>query len=75
LDVQFKSFSDRVDDIDINVYRSLHQVKAEPSEGSSFFRDCLVEWRVRMPYLCFLFYGCRSRPFKRNYLWKWLTWM
>jgi len=51
LNVQFKSFSDRVDDIDINVYRSLHQVKAEPSEGSSFFRDCLVEWRVCMPYL------------------------
>jgi hypothetical protein len=21
-------------------------VKAEPSEGSSFFRDCLIEWRV-----------------------------
>ncbi|KAL2955225.1 hypothetical protein AAZX31_18G015600 [Glycine max] len=41
----FKSFSDRVDEIDINVYRSLDKVKAEPSEGSSFFRDCLIEWR------------------------------
>ncbi|XP_045811208.1 small subunit processome component 20 homolog isoform X1 [Trifolium pratense] len=41
----FKSFSERLDDIEINVFRSLHQVKAEPSEGSSFFRDCLVEWR------------------------------
>lgn len=41
----FKSFSERVDDIDINVYRSLEKVKAEPSEGSSFFRDCLIEWR------------------------------
>ncbi|XP_027937625.1 small subunit processome component 20 homolog isoform X2 [Vigna unguiculata] len=41
----FKSFSERVDEIDINVYRSLEKVKAEPSEGSSFFRDCLIEWR------------------------------
>nr|KYP57020.1 U3 small nucleolar RNA-associated protein 20 [Cajanus cajan] len=41
----FKSFSERVDDIDINVYRSLEKVKAEPSEGSCFFRDCLIEWR------------------------------
>jgi U3 small nucleolar RNA-associated protein 20 len=40
----FKSFSERLDDIEIDVFRSLHQVKAEPSEGS-FFRDCLVEWR------------------------------
>ncbi|CAJ1855304.1 unnamed protein product [Sphenostylis stenocarpa] len=41
----FKSFSERVDEIDINVYRSIEKVKAEPSEGSSFFRDCLIEWR------------------------------
>ncbi|KAK8473806.1 hypothetical protein PHAVU_001G253000 [Phaseolus vulgaris] len=41
----FKSFSERVDEIDVNVYRSLEKVKAEPSEGSSFFRDCLIEWR------------------------------
>ncbi|XP_045811204.1 small subunit processome component 20 homolog isoform X1 [Trifolium pratense] len=41
----FKSFSEKLDDIEINVFRSLHQVKAEPSEGSSFFRDCLVKWR------------------------------
>ncbi|XP_047154008.1 small subunit processome component 20 homolog isoform X2 [Vigna umbellata] len=41
----FKSFSERVNEIDINVYRSLEKVKAEPSEGSSFFRDCLIEWR------------------------------
>ncbi|RYR39987.1 hypothetical protein Ahy_A09g045635 [Arachis hypogaea] len=43
----FKSFSERVDEIDINVYRSLEKVKAEPSEGSSFFRDCLIEWRLK----------------------------
>ncbi|PON57235.1 Coatomer beta subunit [Trema orientale] len=41
----FKTFSQRIDDIDIDVYRSLNQVKSEPSEGSSFFRDCLTEWR------------------------------
>uniref|UniRef100_J3L1D9 Uncharacterized protein n=1 Tax=Oryza brachyantha TaxID=4533 RepID=J3L1D9_ORYBR len=41
----FKSFSQRVEEIDIDVYRSLHAVKAEPSSGSSFFLDALVEWR------------------------------
>ncbi|XP_020872517.1 U3 small nucleolar RNA-associated protein 20 isoform X2 [Arabidopsis lyrata subsp. lyrata] len=43
----FKSFSERINDIDINIngYRTLNKVKAEPSEGSTFFRDCLVEWR------------------------------
>ncbi|EXC21919.1 hypothetical protein L484_011084 [Morus notabilis] len=41
----FKTFSQRIEDIDIDVYRSLDKVKSEPSEGSSFFRDCLAEWR------------------------------
>ncbi|XP_010532760.1 PREDICTED: small subunit processome component 20 homolog isoform X2 [Tarenaya hassleriana] len=43
----FKTFSDRIGEIDIvtNVFRSLDKVKAEPSEGSSFFKDSLVEWR------------------------------
>ncbi|KAG8051514.1 hypothetical protein GUJ93_ZPchr0001g29715 [Zizania palustris] len=41
----FKSFSQRVEEIDIDVYRSLHAVKAEPSSGSSFFLDALMEWR------------------------------
>ncbi|KAE9587002.1 hypothetical protein Lalb_Chr23g0269091 [Lupinus albus] len=41
----FKSFNDRVNDIDINVYRSLDKLKPAPSDGSSFFRDCLMEWR------------------------------
>jgi hypothetical protein len=35
-----------VEEIDIDVYRSLHAVKAEPSSGSSFFLDALNEWRV-----------------------------
>ncbi|CAL0327174.1 unnamed protein product [Lupinus luteus] len=41
----FKSFNERVNDIDINVYRSLDKVKPSPSDGSSFFRNCLMEWR------------------------------
>lgn len=44
--VQFKTFSQRVEELEIDVYRSLDEVKAEPSEGSTFFRDCLIEWRV-----------------------------
>ncbi|XP_022999923.1 small subunit processome component 20 homolog [Cucurbita maxima] len=41
----FQTFSQRLQEIDIDVYRSLSKVKSEPSEGSSFFRDCLMEWR------------------------------
>ncbi|KAF5754917.1 hypothetical protein HanXRQr2_Chr17g0796721 [Helianthus annuus] len=41
----FKTFSQRIEDIDVDVFRSLDPLKQEPSEGSSFFRDCLVEWR------------------------------
>ena len=54
--LQFKNFSQRVEEIEIDVFRSLNKVKAEPSEGSSFFRDCLTEWRVSLYFLlCFLF--------------------
>ncbi|KAL0392566.1 UNVERIFIED_CONTAM: hypothetical protein Sradi_2479400 [Sesamum radiatum] len=42
----FKTFSQRIEEIDIDVYRSLDPLKAEPSQGSSFFRDCLIEYRV-----------------------------
>ncbi|KAK9072479.1 hypothetical protein SSX86_008913 [Deinandra increscens subsp. villosa] len=41
----FKTFSQRIEEIDVDVFRSLDPHKPEPSEGSSFFRDCLVEWR------------------------------
>ncbi|KAK4356824.1 hypothetical protein RND71_022434 [Anisodus tanguticus] len=41
----FKTFSERIEDVDIDVYRNLDPLKAEPSEGSSFFLDCLTEWR------------------------------
>ncbi|KAF5740542.1 small subunit processome component 20 isoform X1 [Tripterygium wilfordii] len=41
----FKRFSQKLEEIDIDVYRSLDKIKSEPSEGSSFFRDCLIEWR------------------------------
>ncbi|XP_068304217.1 uncharacterized protein [Pyrus communis] len=41
----FKNFSERLDDVEIDVFRSLDKVKSEPHEGSTFFRDCLIEWR------------------------------
>ncbi|CAI8597993.1 unnamed protein product [Vicia faba] len=41
---KFQPFSERIDDIHINVYKSLQPIKAEPKEGS-FFRDCLMEYR------------------------------
>ncbi|TYG50270.1 hypothetical protein ES288_D10G161100v1, partial [Gossypium darwinii] len=41
----FKTFSQRIDDIDINVFRSLEKIKSEPSQGSTFLCDCLIEWR------------------------------
>ncbi|KAG5588462.1 hypothetical protein H5410_048896 [Solanum commersonii] len=41
----FKTFSERIEDVDIDVYRNLDPLKAEPTEGSSFFRDCITEWR------------------------------
>ncbi|KAF2288911.1 hypothetical protein GH714_022744 [Hevea brasiliensis] len=41
----FKTFSQRIEEVEIDVYRSLDKIKPEPSEGSSFFRDYLVEWR------------------------------
>ena len=48
------SIVQQIAEIDINVYRSLDPVKAEPSEGSTFFRDCLVEWRACFNILLFL---------------------
>ncbi|XP_073005480.1 uncharacterized protein [Typha latifolia] len=41
----FKSFSQRVEEINIDVFRSLDPVKAEPSRGTSFFLESLVQWR------------------------------
>ncbi|CAN7082081.1 unnamed protein product [Brassica oleracea var. botrytis] len=42
----FKNLAQKVNEIDISgFFKSLEKVKPEPSEGSSFFRDCLVELR------------------------------
>ncbi|CAK9136501.1 unnamed protein product [Ilex paraguariensis] len=41
----FKAFSKQIEEIEIDVYRSLDPLKAEPSPGSTFFRDCLIQWR------------------------------
>ncbi|KAJ3672155.1 hypothetical protein LUZ60_006876 [Juncus effusus] len=41
----FKSFSQRVAEINIDVFRSLDPIKSEPTVGSSFFRETLIQWR------------------------------
>ncbi|KAL5994512.1 hypothetical protein ACLOJK_024565 [Asimina triloba] len=41
----FKNFAQRVEEIEIDVYRNLETIKSEPSGGSSFFRDSLLQWR------------------------------
>ncbi|KAK6941816.1 U3 small nucleolar RNA-associated protein 20, N-terminal [Dillenia turbinata] len=40
----FKRFSQRIEEIEIDVYRSLNAEASEPSRGS-FFLDSLIEWR------------------------------
>ncbi|XP_058732408.1 U3 small nucleolar RNA-associated protein 20-like isoform X2 [Vicia villosa] len=40
----FRSFSERIHDIQIDVYTNLQPIKAQPMEGS-FFRDSLIYWR------------------------------
>ncbi|KAJ6777070.1 hypothetical protein OIU74_001111 [Salix koriyanagi] len=41
----FKTFSQRIEEIEIDVYSSLNKIKSDPSEGSTFLRDCLIEFR------------------------------
>ncbi|XP_010423069.1 PREDICTED: U3 small nucleolar RNA-associated protein 20-like [Camelina sativa] len=44
----FKNFAERVNEIEskvLKVFRSLHKVKDEPSQGSTYLKDCLVEFR------------------------------
>lgn len=41
----FKNFSQRLKEVEIDVFRSLDTLKPEPSKGSSFFWDCLMQWR------------------------------
>ncbi|CAN6446079.1 unnamed protein product [Victoria cruziana] len=41
----FKTFAQRLEDVDVNVFRSLEQVKQEPAQGSTFFKDALIYWR------------------------------
>jgi len=52
--LQFKTFSQRIEEIEIDVYSSLNKIKSAPSEGSTFLRDCLIEFRVCDPTLCLL---------------------
>ncbi|KAI3984708.1 hypothetical protein MKX01_039325 [Papaver californicum] len=41
----FKNLAQRMEDIDIDVYKNYDTRKSEPSEGSTYVKDCLVEWR------------------------------
>jgi len=41
----FKNFSQRLEEVDIDVFRSLAPVKFEPTQGSSFFQENLLQWR------------------------------
>ncbi|OMO88554.1 Down-regulated-in-metastasis protein [Corchorus olitorius] len=59
----FKTFSQRIEDIDINVFRSLDKIKSEPSEGSSFLRDCLIEWRELNTAEDFISFYAETIPF------------
>ncbi|XP_021290199.1 small subunit processome component 20 homolog isoform X1 [Herrania umbratica] len=59
----FKTFSQRIEDIDINVFRSLNKIKSEASEGSSFLRDCLVEWRELNTAEDFISFYAEAMPF------------
>lgn len=44
--MQFKNFSQRVEEVDVDVFRSLAPVKFQPTAGSSFFHENLVQWKV-----------------------------
>ncbi|XP_047333762.1 small subunit processome component 20 homolog [Impatiens glandulifera] len=59
----FKTFTQQIEEVEIDVYRSLVPVKIEPSEGSSFFRDCLVEWRELNTAEDFISFYEESMPF------------
>lgn len=47
--MQFKKVGEKMEDTKtevVNVFKSLEKVKAEPSQGSTFLKDRLVELRV-----------------------------
>ncbi|ERN01577.1 U3 small nucleolar RNA-associated protein 20 [Amborella trichopoda] len=41
----FKKLSERIEEIEIDVFHSLDPLKAEPSQASSFFCESLLYWR------------------------------
>ncbi|KAL3687831.1 hypothetical protein R1sor_014140 [Riccia sorocarpa] len=41
----FKTFAQRVEEVDVDVFRSLSPIQFEPTSGSSFFHENLVRWR------------------------------
>eukprot|EP00798_Chlamydomonas_sp_ICE-L_P023338 gene23338-30587_t len=43
---RFRTFAERIADVEIDVYRRLHPVRAEPWQGAtSFFQEHLLKWR------------------------------
>ncbi|CAA7036210.1 unnamed protein product [Microthlaspi erraticum] len=60
---KFKSFNGRMNDNEIKVFRSLDKVKSEPSEGSTFFKDCLVELRELNTAADFILFYEEMLPF------------
>ncbi|EOA36341.1 hypothetical protein CARUB_v10010687mg [Capsella rubella] len=63
---KFKSVKQRINDIEVNVFRSLDKVKAEPSKGSTFFRDCLLEQRELNTAAHFISFYEEMLPFVQN---------
>uniref|UniRef100_A0A1J3F7J7 U3 small nucleolar RNA-associated protein 20 n=2 Tax=Noccaea caerulescens TaxID=107243 RepID=A0A1J3F7J7_NOCCA len=59
----FKNFRERRNDTEIKVFRSLDKVKADPSQGSTFFKDCLVELRELNTAADFILFYEEMLPF------------
>ncbi|VVA98293.1 unnamed protein product [Arabis nemorensis] len=62
----FKNFDERLTGIEskvLTVFRSLHKVKDEPSQGSTYLKDCLVESRELNTAADFILFYEEMLPF------------
>ncbi|KAL1222676.1 hypothetical protein V5N11_004427 [Cardamine amara subsp. amara] len=62
----FKKLDERRAEIEINVlevFRSLHKVKDKPSQGSTYLKDCLVEFRELNTAADFILFYEEMLPF------------
>ncbi|PNH02860.1 Small subunit processome component 20, partial [Tetrabaena socialis] len=62
---RFKSFADRVAEVDVDVYRSLTPVKAEPG-GATWLADALGQWRELNSAAHFLQTAAALQPFSHS---------